>query len=121
MIEMMEDKPKPSKSKYDASQKVYERDHYIILQVKSGKKIGYIAYNTKKDWEDGHTHLDSFDMAKTVISNVIKHKIKYIPAPEIKLGTPQLQITSLDYSSYVGRIAVGRVNRGLRFVRSTVS
>jgi len=38
--------------------------------------------------------------------------IKYIPAPEIKLGTPQLQITSLDYSSYVGRIAVGRVNRG---------
>ena len=74
MIEMMEDKPKPSKSKYDASQKVYERDHYIILQVKSGKKIGYIAYNTKKDWEDGHTHLDSFDMAKTVISNVIKHK-----------------------------------------------
>ena len=53
---MMEDKPKPSKSKYDASQKVYERDQYIILQVKSGKKIGYIAYNTKKDWEDGHTH-----------------------------------------------------------------
>ena len=62
------------KVKYDASQKVYEKDHYIILKVKSGKKIGYIAYNTKKDWEDGHTHLDSFDMAKTVISNVIKHK-----------------------------------------------
>lgn len=62
------------KGKYDASQKVYEKEEFIILKVNSGKKIGYIAYNTKKDWGDGHTHLDSFDMAKTVISNVIKRK-----------------------------------------------
>ncbi|MDD3079908.1 MAG: translational GTPase TypA [Paludibacter sp.] len=38
--------------------------------------------------------------------------IKYIPAPEELEGTPQMLITSLDYSSYVGRIAVGRVHRG---------
>ena len=38
--------------------------------------------------------------------------IKYIPAPEILEGTPQMLITSLDYSSYTGRIAVGRVHRG---------
>ncbi|MBQ9440071.1 MAG: translational GTPase TypA [Paludibacteraceae bacterium] len=38
--------------------------------------------------------------------------IKYIPAPEYLEGTPQMLITSLDYSSYVGRIAVGRVHRG---------
>ncbi|GHT18966.1 GTP-binding protein [Bacteroidia bacterium] len=38
--------------------------------------------------------------------------IEHIPAPEVLDGTPQLQITSLDYSSYVGRIAVGRVHRG---------
>ena len=63
-----------SKAKYDASQKVYEKENYIILKVNSGKKVGYIAYNTKKEWENGHTHLDSFDMAKTIISNVIKHK-----------------------------------------------
>jgi hypothetical protein len=62
------------RAKYDASQKVYEKDQFIILKVQSGKKVGYIAYNTKKEWKDGHTHLDSFDMAKTVISNVIKHK-----------------------------------------------
>ena len=62
------------KGKYDASQKVYEKDEFIILKVNSGKKVGYIAYNTKKEWENGHTHLDSFDMAKTIISNVIKHK-----------------------------------------------
>ena len=38
--------------------------------------------------------------------------IKYIPAPKTLEGTPQMLITSLDYSSYVGRIAVGRVHRG---------
>ncbi|MDR2086505.1 MAG: translational GTPase TypA [Dysgonamonadaceae bacterium] len=38
--------------------------------------------------------------------------IEHIPAPEMLEGTPQMQITSLDYSNYVGRIAVGRVHRG---------
>ena len=38
--------------------------------------------------------------------------IKYIPEPEMLEGTPQMLITSLDYSTYTGRIAVGRVHRG---------
>ena len=38
--------------------------------------------------------------------------IKYIPAPRQIEGDPQMLITSLDYSQYVGRIAVGRVHRG---------
>lgn len=38
--------------------------------------------------------------------------ITYIPEPIMLEGTPQMLITSLDYSSYVGRIAVGRVHRG---------
>lgn len=38
--------------------------------------------------------------------------IEVIPAPKALEGTPQLLITSLDYSSYTGRIAVGRVHRG---------
>lgn len=38
--------------------------------------------------------------------------VEYIPAPEILEGTPQMLITSLDYSKYVGRIAIGRVHRG---------
>ena len=62
------------KDKRDNSQKVYEKEHFIILKVKSGKKIGYIAYNTKKEWEEGHTHLESFNMAKTIIDNVLRHK-----------------------------------------------
>ncbi len=58
----------------DNSQKVYEKKHFIILKVKSGRKVGYIVYNTKKEWEEGHTHLQSFNMAKTIIDNVLKHK-----------------------------------------------
>ena len=38
--------------------------------------------------------------------------IEHIPAPKQEEGTLQMLITSLDYSSYTGRIAVGRVNRG---------
>jgi len=39
--------------------------------------------------------------------------LEYIPPPKVGEGTLQLQITSLDYSSYVGRIAVGRLSRGV--------
>ncbi|MDD5821196.1 MAG: translational GTPase TypA [Prevotella sp.] len=38
--------------------------------------------------------------------------LEVIPAPKRLEGTPQMLITSLDYSSYTGRIAVGRVHRG---------
>jgi len=38
--------------------------------------------------------------------------IKYVPAPKVNEGTLQMQITSLDYSSFLGRIAIGKVTRG---------
>ena len=38
--------------------------------------------------------------------------VEIIPAPQKLEGTPQMLITSLDYSNYTGRIAVGRVHRG---------
>jgi GTP-binding protein len=38
--------------------------------------------------------------------------LKYVPAPKIAEGPLQMQITSLDYSSFLGRIAVGKVARG---------
>ena len=38
--------------------------------------------------------------------------LEIIPAPVVREGTPQLQITSLDYSNYAGRIAIGRLHRG---------
>ncbi|MGN6439509.1 MAG: translational GTPase TypA [Agriterribacter sp.] len=38
--------------------------------------------------------------------------IKYVPEPKVNEGPLQMQITSLDYSSFLGRIAVGKVTRG---------
>jgi GTP-binding protein len=38
--------------------------------------------------------------------------IKYVPEPKVSEGTLQMQITSLDYSSFLGRIAIGKVARG---------
>jgi GTP-binding protein len=38
--------------------------------------------------------------------------LKYVPEPNVAEGTLQMQITSLDYSSFLGRIAVGKVGRG---------
>ena len=46
------------------------------------------------------------------ITYLLDKIIEVIPAPEKREGTPQMLITSLDYSNYTGRIAVGRVNRG---------
>ncbi len=46
------------------------------------------------------------------INAVLDAIIEYIPAPKTLEGDPQMLITSLDYSSYVGRIAIGRVHRG---------
>ena len=94
---MRDERVGSKKEKHDNSQKVYEKDHYIILKVKSGKKIGYIAYNTRKEWEEGHTHLESFNMAKTIIDNVIKHK-----KPKTKnLYLLQSHIRLTDDPSYV--------------------
>ena len=46
------------------------------------------------------------------LSALLDAIIEHIPAPKQLEGTPQMLITSLDYSSYTGRIAVGRVHRG---------
>ncbi|MEO0584513.1 MAG: translational GTPase TypA, partial [Bacteroidota bacterium] len=46
------------------------------------------------------------------ISHLMETVLEYVPAPQVEEGTSQLQITSLDYSSYVGRIAIGRLFRG---------
>lgn len=46
------------------------------------------------------------------ICPVLDAIIDYIPAPQILEGDAQMLITSLDFSNYVGRIAIGRVHRG---------
>lgn len=39
--------------------------------------------------------------------------LQYVPQPKVEVGTLQMQITSLDYSSFLGRIAIGKVARGV--------
>ncbi|MFZ2900293.1 MAG: translational GTPase TypA [Saprospiraceae bacterium] len=46
------------------------------------------------------------------ISPLLETIIDYIPAPKIAKGSLQLQVTSLDYSNYLGRFAIGRLFRG---------
>ena len=46
------------------------------------------------------------------ITYLLDQILEHVPAPHQLEGTPQMLITSLDYSNYTGRIAVGRVHRG---------
>ncbi len=48
----------------------------------------------------------------TDITPLLDAILEVIPAPEVVEGTPQMLISSLEYSPYVGRIAVGRITRG---------
>lgn len=47
------------------------------------------------------------------ITPVLDAIIEHIPEPEYLEGTPQMLVTSLDFSAYVGRIAIGRIHRGV--------
>jgi len=48
----------------------------------------------------------------TDITALIEGVIKHIPEPRVDAGTTQMMITSLEYSAYIGRVAIGRVQRG---------
>ena len=61
-------------------------------------KQGWMSEDWKEPKEDITALLDAI--------------IQYIPEPQVLEGSSQMLITSLDYSKYVGRIAVGRVHRG---------
>ncbi|HEX7755759.1 MAG TPA: translational GTPase TypA [Niabella sp.] len=56
-----------------------------------------------------------FNDSLTPIDNInplLDGILKYVPAPKVAAGPLQMQITSLDYSSFLGRIAIGKVSRG---------
>lgn len=50
--------------------KIYEKKEFIVFQVKKG----YVVYNTRKSFEEGHTHLKHFEAAKTAIDLAINKK-----------------------------------------------
>ncbi|MEM9857540.1 MAG: translational GTPase TypA [Bacteroidota bacterium] len=61
-------------------------------------KQGWMSEDWKKPTDNIFTLLDAI--------------VKHIPSAPQKDGVPQMQVTSLDFSSYVGRIAIGRVSQG---------
>jgi GTP-binding protein len=61
----------------------------------------------KNGWfNDSLTEIDN-------ITPLLDGIIKYVPPPKVNEGHTQMQITSLDYSAFLGRIAIGNVNRGI--------
>ncbi len=65
--------------------------------------------SAKNNWmsEDWNSQTENIE---PLLDNVVKH----IPPPKVDTeGTPQMLITSLDFSSYTGRIAIGRLQRGI--------
>lgn len=66
--------------------------------VYGSSKHGWMSHDWKKPTEDITALLDTI--------------VDYVPEAPQRSGTPQMLITSLDYSSFVGRIAIGRVYRG---------
>ena len=63
--------------------------------------------SAKFNWMSEHWSIQT-DSIAPLLDMVIKH----IPSPEIQEGSTQMLITSLDYSSFKGRIAIGRLQRG---------
>jgi GTP-binding protein len=67
-----------------------------------------VVYGSSKDgWMSADWQNPTSD-----ISYLLDTILEHIPKEEFVPGTPQLQISSLDYSSYTGRIAVGKLSRG---------
>jgi GTP-binding protein len=75
-----------------------DEDQLNFPTVYGSSKQGWMSADWKEPTQD-----------VTYLLDVI---IETIPTPVIEEGTLQMQITSIDYSSYVGRIAVGRIHRG---------
>jgi GTP-binding protein len=75
-----------------------QEDQLDFPVVFGSAKNGWMGHDWKTPTEDITVLLDDI--------------IKYIPEPKVSEGTPQMLITSLDYSNYIGRIAVGRLSRG---------
>jgi GTP-binding protein len=67
-----------------------------------------VIYGSAKNGWMGPDYSNPTHDIKYLLDQILEH----IPAPEQLEGTPQMLITSLDYSIYTGRIAVGRVHRG---------
>ncbi|MBQ3872551.1 MAG: translational GTPase TypA [Bacteroidales bacterium] len=73
-------------------------DQLEFKTIYGSAKQGWMSHDWKKPTQDISALLDTI--------------LEEIPAPAVVEGTPQMLVSSLEYSPYVGRIAVGRITRG---------
>jgi len=88
---------------------VHEAVFELFFQLDaSEEQLDFLTYygSGKQGWFNETN--DRCDDITPLMDGIIKH----VPPPEIDEGPLQMQITSLDYSSFLGRISVGRIKRG---------
>lgn len=73
-------------------------DQLDFPTVYGSAKFGWMSNDWKQKTED--------------VSALLDMVINHVPAPKENVGTLQLQVTSIDHSNYIGRIAIGRITRG---------
>lgn len=90
---------------------VYEQvfDTMFSLDATEDQLDFPVVYGSAKNGWMSYDYKDETDNITVLFDSIIEN----IPAPKVAEGTPQLLITSLDYSSYVGRIAIGKLRRGV--------
>lgn len=91
-------------------EEVYEMVFDLMFELgATEEQLGFpVVYGSAKNNWMGEDYAHPTDNINYLLDKIIE----YIPAPQRLEGTPQLLITSLDYSNYTGRIAIGRVHRG---------
>jgi GTP-binding protein len=67
-----------------------------------------VVFGSAKQGWMGHDWKNPTEDITTLLDDIIKH----IPEPKVSEGNLQMLVTSLDYSTFIGRIAVGRITRG---------
>ncbi|MEN7972347.1 MAG: translational GTPase TypA [Verrucomicrobiota bacterium] len=89
-------------------------DLFVELDANDDQLDFPMLYCSGKDgWAD-----NELDGPRDSILPLMDAILEHIPAPEVREGPVQMQVTSLDYNDYVGRIGVGRVYRGTLDVTS---
>jgi GTP-binding protein len=97
---------KPNCSPEETLDKMY--DLLIALDANEDQLDFPVVYGSGKNgWMSGDYKTPASDL-----SYLLDQVIEHVPPPTVAEGALQMQITSLDFSSYVGRIAIGRIYRG---------
>lgn len=91
-------------------EEVYEMVFDLMFELgATEEQLGFpVVYGSAKNNWMG----EDYNHPTEDIHYLLDKILEYIPTPTRLEGTPQLLITSLDYSNYTGRIAIGRVHRG---------